>query len=316
MCKLRQIIKNYLPGILMFVSASLFAQEDSLSRAQQLYRTDPEAARLIIDRVIVHPQTQNDYVSWTLRAYVYYELYRKTDRLRLYSPLRDTILSSIKTSFTLKPDSANELNNKKMLKTIWAGYYNLCKALLQDSVNYQRSLVAYNKFKEVYLMYDPTGTFEAKDVEYYLAVGSVYSEMYIKDPENTTAGDIAKVALLKVLDIQPDNAAANINLGLLYYNQAVYLSKKLEFGADFTTIDIVQENMIKLAKQAEFFIIKVYNKDPENLKANEALFYIYRMLNEFEKSDQFKKRCMERGIKFDEDQKKEAAPEKKDNQQK
>ena len=314
MCKLRQIIKNVLPGILMFVSASLLAQEDAYSRAQQLYRTNPEAAMLVIDSVIVHPLTQNDFNCWTLRAFIYYEVYKKTDKFKLHSTLRDTIISSINTSFKLKPDSAIVDNNKKLLKSIAIGYYNICKSLLQDSINYDRSLIAYNKFKEYYLKFDPGASFEAKDVEYYLAVGSTYSEIFIKDNNNSSAGDIAKVAFLKVIEIQPDNPSASLNMGLMYYNQAVNLSKSLEFGEDFAQIDIVQENMIKLAKQAEQFIFKVYSKDNRNIKAIEALYYIYRMLNDIAKSDEFKKKGEEAGKKFElEGEKKEEKPENKDN---
>lgn len=314
MCKLRQIIKNVLPGILMLVSASLLAQEDAYSRAQQLYRTNPEAAMLTIDSVILHPLTQNDFNCWTLRAFIYYEVYKKTDKYKLNSALRDTIISSINTSFKLKPDSAIESNNKKLIKTISIGYYNIGKSLLHDSINYERSLIAYNRFKEFYLKFDPGTSFEAKDVEYYLAVGSVYSELFMTENNNTKAGDIAKIAFLKVLEIQPDNPTASLNMGLMYYNQAVNMSKSLDYGADFTQIDIVQENMIKLAKQAEQFIFKVYSKDNRNMKATEALYYIYRMLNDIPKSDEFKKKAMEGGVKFD--QEGEKKEEKKEEEKK
>jgi len=303
MCKLRQIFINLLPGILMLVSASIFAQEDGYRRAQQLYRTNPEAATLIIDSVIVHPLTQSDYNCWTLRAFIYYEVYKKNDRFKLNSPLRDTILSSLKTSFKLKPDSSIEANNKKLYKTLAIGYYNLCSKLLQDSVNYERSLIAYTRFKETYLLFDAGASFEAKDIEYYLAVGSTYSSIFQNDNNNTSAGDIAKVAFLKVLDIQPDNPDANMGLGLMYYNQGANLSRSLDYGADFTQIDIVQENMIKLAKQAERFIIKVYNNDKGNLKAIEALYYIYHMLNDVPMYERFKKEGLEKGIKFDDEPK-------------
>ncbi|MCC6371577.1 MAG: hypothetical protein IT236_11280 [Bacteroidia bacterium] len=305
MCKLRQIFKNFLPGILLLVSASLLAQEDAYRRASELYKTNPELALKIIDSVIVHPQTQSDFNCWTLRGYIYYELYRKTDKLKLHSPLRDSIVSSILVSNKLKPDSLGESSNKKLLKNISASYYNLCTKLLQDSINYERSLIAYNKYKEIHLLFEPKANFDNNDIQYYLAVGSVYSDIFINDNNNTAAGEIAKVALLKVLDLQPENPGANINMGLMYYNQAAYLSKTLEFGLEFDQIDIVQENMIKLAKQAESFVIKVYNKDNNNVKAMECLFYVYRMLMDIPKSDEFKQKCIERGVKFETEPKKE-----------
>jgi hypothetical protein len=301
MCGLRNIYKNVIVCLLLLTGGSLFAQEGTLLRAQQLVRAkNYDLAKLTIDSAITHPQTANDFITWTTRAYAYYGLYAKTDKFKLNSKLRDTTLASIQRSYNLKPDSDYASNNQRVLISISSHYFNLAKSLLQDSANDERSLMAYKKYKEITMKYEPAHDFKAKDVEYYLAVGSQYSDMFTKDNNNTKAQEVAKVALLKVLDMQPDNGNANMNLGLMYYNQAVNLSKSLDYGADFTQIDFVQENMVKLAKQSEQFIYKVYNNDNKNVKAVQALYYIYRMLNELPKSDEFKKKAIELGVKFNE----------------
>lgn len=311
MCKLRQIFKNLLLSIILLTSASVFAQEDKLLRAQQWTKTNPEAARLAIDSVIVHPQTQTDYMSWTIRAYIYFELYKKADKFKFNSTLRDTILSSIRISNSLKPDSSFLENNRKLIKNLALGYYNIAVKQLEDSTNYEHSIEAFNKYKELYLQVDPNANFSSKELEFYNAVGGTYSEFFNKDNNNVKAGDIAKIALLKVLEIDPEDPLANTNMGLMYYNQAVYLSKSLDFGADFTQIDIVQENMIKLAKQSEQFFLRAYNKDNNKTKPIQALYYVYRMLNENAKSDEFKKLAMEKGVKFDDSELKEGDNEQK-----
>lgn len=285
--------------MLMLLSASLLAQEDKLLRAQQLLKAkNADEARLAIDSVILHPQTSSDFMSWTVRAYIYADIYKRTDKYKLHSSLRDSVISSIKISNSLKPDSSFKEQNRKLAKNIAYGYYNLGKTLLYDSLNYEASQSAYNNYKDILSWVEPSEV-NNKEIEYYLGVGSLYSDIFNKDNNNTKAGDIAKVALLKVIEIQPDNAMANIDMGLMYYNQAANLSRSLEYGADFDQIDIVQENLIKLGKQSFQFMIKVYNKDHNNLKAIEALFYIYRLLNENAKSDEFKKIGMEKGIKYD-----------------
>ncbi len=300
MSKWRNIVKTFTYSILLLCVVNGFAQNDKLNRAQQLLQSkNADMAKLAIDSVIVHPETKGDFVAWTTRAYIYFEIYKRTDKLKLNSSLRDTILSSLKTSGALKPDETFATNNKKLISNIAAGYFNLSKFLLMDSVNYARSLVAYNRFKENFAIAEPGTNFTARDIEYYLAVGSLYSDIFNKDNKNTAAQDIAKVALLKVLDIQPENPSANINLGIMYYNQAVNLGKGLDYGADFSQIDVVQENIIKLAKQAEQFIIKVYKVDNKNVKAVEALHSIYKMLNDKAKEEEFKKKCKELNIKID-----------------
>lgn len=300
MGKGRNIIKTILYSIIMLCFVNGFAQNDKLNRAQQLLQSkNADLAKLAIDSVIQNPETKGDFVSWTTRAYIYFEIYKRTDKLKLHSALRDTIVSSIKTSNSLKPDETFSTNNKKLLSNIAAGYFNLSKVLLMDSVNYKNSVFAYNKFKENFLITEPGTNFNSRDIEYNLAVGSLYSDIFNKDNKNTAAQEIAKITLLKVLDIQPENPSANINLGIMYYNQAVNLGKSLDYGADFSQIDVVQENIIKLAKQAEQFIIKVYKVDNKNLKAVEGLHSIYKMLNDKAKEEEFKKKCKELNIKID-----------------
>jgi hypothetical protein len=300
MSKWRNIIKIFTYSILMLFAVNGFAQNDKLNRAQQLLQEkNADQAKLAIDSVVVHPETKSDFVSWTTRAYIYFEIYKRTDKQKLNSALRDTIISSLKRSNALKPDETFATNNKKLLSNLAAGYFNLSKTLLVDSINYARSVIAFNRFKEYFILTEPTTNFGARDIEYNLAVGSLYSDIFNKDNKNTNAQEVAKLALLKVLDMQPENPSANINLGIMYYNQAVNLGKGLDYGADFNQIDVVQENIVKLAKQAEQFIIKVYKLDNKNVKAVEALHSIYKMLNEKAKEEEFKKKCKELNIKLD-----------------
>jgi hypothetical protein len=300
MNKLRTILKNLLAGLLIVWSVTGFAQADKLARASDLLnKKNADAARLAIDSVIRHPETQNDPVSWTTRAYVYFELYKRSERNRLNSPLRDTIVSSLKTSYALKPDADYANNNKRLLVNLSGAYFNMAISLYRDSLNNVRSLQAYNKSKELAKMYRPDSNFTARDIDYYIAVGSLFCDIFNNDNNNVKAQDVAKVSLLKALELEQDNPKANYNLGIMYYNQAVNLGKSLDYGADISQIDVIQESIIKLAKQSEQLIEKVHKKDPKSAKAIEALCYIYRMLNDNAKYEEFKNKCKELGIKVE-----------------
>jgi len=284
----------------MFLGYGLYSQEATLNRAQQLFRAQKyEQAALAVDSAVAHPQTTRDFISWTTRAYSYYYIYVKTDKAKLESRLRDTVLISIRKSIALNPDSDYVANNKKILVNLAAHYFNISRSLLQDSLNYERSLKAYNQYKELTRLQDATISADTKDVEYYLAVGSVYSELFNKDNANIKAQQIAKVALMKVLDIQPENPGANMNMGLLYFNQAVNMVKELDGEIPIEKIDEVQTNVEKLARQSEIYIFRVYKNDNKNRKACTALYYIYRMLYQLPKSDEFKKRAEDLGEKFE-----------------
>ena len=150
MSKWRNIIKIFTYSILMLFAVNGFAQNDKLNRAQQLLQEkNADQAKLAIDSVVVHPETKSDFVSWTTRAYIYFEIYKRTDKQKLNSALRDTIISSLKRSNALKPDETFATNNKKLLSNLAAGYFNLSKTLLVDSINYARSVIAFNGLKNI-----------------------------------------------------------------------------------------------------------------------------------------------------------------------
>jgi len=164
--------------ILLFVLFCLFnhqsfSQEDKLNKAIELRVNNPFAALSLMDSVIRHPVTKNDFTTWTARAYIYYELYKKTDKVKLYSALRDSILSSIRISNLLKPDSEGTENNKRMLKALATGYRKVVKNQLEDSTNFEKSLTAFNLYKELTLKYSPDHSFIADEAEFYVARASV-----------------------------------------------------------------------------------------------------------------------------------------------
>jgi hypothetical protein len=301
MSKLRNIFKNLFLSLLLVWTVSGFAQIDRLNRAQELLQVQkkPDLARPAIDSVVLHPETRKDFTAWTTRAFIYHEIYKRTDKTKLYSPLRDTIISSLKVSYSLKPDAEYKKNNDNLMNVLAVTYFNIAKKLLQDSLNDKKSVVAYNKSRELSKIVKPDTNFTARDVEYYNFAGSIFADLFNKDNNNLKAQDAAKLAILKVLEIQPDNSSANMNLGIMYYNQAVNLSRSLDYGADISQIDAIQESMIKLAKQSEQLIDKVYKQNNKNAKAVEALYFIYRMLNENAKTEQFKEKCKELKITLD-----------------
>jgi hypothetical protein len=291
-------------SLLVVASGRLGAQIGTLARAQSLLNTKQpdkiDQAVLAIDSATAHKDTKGDYVSWTTRAFVYYEVYKRADKFRLNSPLRDTIISSISRSNQLNPDSTYKMYNQKLLVTLSQGYYNLNIRLLQDSGNSEKSLIAYNRYKMMYKEIFPKTDFRAKDIEYYLAVSTVFNDKYAKDSSEKTI-QVSKKAYEKVLEIDPNNRSANLGIGLLNYNEATVLIRKLEYEVELDQIEVVQDNVVKLAKESEQYILKVYNTNKNDAKAVEALYYVYRMLMDKVKFEDFRKKCSELGITVNEE---------------
>jgi len=285
---------HYIKGIaclcMVLLCSVAGAQTDSLFKAQDLcnQKRFEEAIRMI-DKVIRDPQTKDDPHSWHIRSYAYLQFYKsKGPNNVAHIQYVDTALSSAIQSNNL--DNANEYrdNNKNFIKNASVIYYKLCSVYLQDSLNYDKSLNYYEKYKKATVLIDPGFNFKEKDIEYYTAAGSIFCEKYFQNNFNPRYGDIAKTCLLKVLELDPKNIKANFNLGVLYYNQGATLMRQMEYDVDLSQLDIIQENARKLFKQSLPFMTRVYELDPQDKRVLEGLQGIYYGLNDFDMSNEFK----------------------------
>lgn len=272
------------------LSSVSFAQLDKLERVMECIKAkDVNCAKNAVDSAFMSAEVRKDAQAWYYRAFVYYELAKK-ERFNLNSAYRDTSLNSIRISNTLKPEPPVKDANTAILKKHSETYYNMCIKLLYDSLNYDRSQIAYKKYKDYYSEIDSTFDFKAKDIEFYSGVGSHFTDLFNNNNAKSEFGEAGKLALMKVLELDPKNVSATFNLGIIYYNQGVNLINSMDLDTPLDKLEVIQDNSTKLFKQSLPFMSKVYQLDPKNQKALESLRQIYQALNDTEKSLEFNKK--------------------------
>ncbi len=277
---------------MVFLCQNYFAQNDSLFKAQTFCNEKKFSQAIqIIDKVVLNPETSSDPASWHIRAYAYLQTYKQTGSSNTSKAyLLDTAMYSTLKSMKLDSKSEYKENNDGFIKNGASTYYKLCTILLQDSLNLYRSEKFYNNYRKYTIIINPTFNLKAKDIEYYNAAGGQFGELYTKNNFQQKFGDYAKMALLKVLEIDSKNIAANINLGILYYNQGATLMRELEYDVKLDQLDVVQENAKKLFKQSLPFMMKVYELQPKDARAIEGIEGIYSALLDEEKASEFKQK--------------------------
>ena len=277
---------------MVFLCQNYFAQNDSLFKAQTLCNEKKFSQAIqIIDKVVLNSETSSDPASWHIRAYAYLQTYKQTGNGNTSKAnLLDTAMYSTLKSMKLDSKSEYKENNDGFIKNGASTYYKLCTILLQDSLNLYRSEKFYNNYKKYTILINPTFNLKAKDIEYYNAAGGQFGELYTKNNFQQKYGDYAKMALLKVLEIDSKNIAANINLGILYYNQGATLMRELEYDVKLDQLDVVQENAKKLFKQSLPFMMKVYELQPKDARAIEGIEGIYSALLDEEKAREFNRK--------------------------
>ncbi|MES2761580.1 MAG: hypothetical protein V4677_05215 [Bacteroidota bacterium] len=284
-------LKSSICFLLMLVCHKSYGQT-LLFDAQRLCNEKKfDQAIPIIEKVIVDPETMNDPASWHIRSFAYIQTYKQagtgnTSKIHLL----DTAMSSAIKSMSLDGDKSYLENNKAFIKNGANTYYKIATILLQDSLNDVKSEEYYLNYKKYTTIFDPSFDLKQQDIKYYNTKGSIFEDLYMKNNFNQKYGDIAKSALLKVLELDNKNISANINLGILYYNQGATLMRMMDYDVDLAQLDVIQENAKKLFKQSLPFMIKVYELDPNAEKALESLQGIYSALLDDEKANEFKQK--------------------------
>ncbi|MFO0321418.1 MAG: hypothetical protein ACK504_03215 [Bacteroidota bacterium] len=285
-------LKLSLSLLILFVSKLYYSQNDSLYKAQSLCNEKKfEQVIPIINKIVLNPETSSDPAAWHIRSYAYLQTY-KQDRSANFSRINllDTAMVSAIKSLALDAKGEYKENNESFIKNGAASYYKLCTILLQDSLNPNSSEKLYLKYKKYTSIVNPTFDFKQKDIEYYNATGGLFGDLYTKNNFKQKYGDLAKLALLKVLELDSKNISANINLGILYYNQGATLMRELEYDTKLEQLEVVQENAKKLFKQSLPFMIKVYELQPKDARAIESLEGIYSALLDDVKANEFKRK--------------------------
>jgi len=132
----------------------------------------------------------------------------------------------------------------------------------------------------------------------YSALGNVFMNLFQdefakgNEEKAGTYFDDAKSYFEKALELKPDLFDVNYNLGSLFYNKAVEVTKKMNA---LPINETKKYDAYKVEMEGLFNTALPYFKKAEALNANDqstliALKEIFARLNDFEKSGEFKKR--------------------------
>jgi hypothetical protein len=276
-----------LGAVLLFAGGTrLCAQADPhMTAAYSFMQIDSvDAAKKEIDLCLKDSANWKDAQAWYLKGFIYNQLYKKYESKKVNSGYRVEALGALKKSLELSTDTMLNRGTKIKIRYIAGCYYNDAVATL-DTVQYNTSIDCYNHYREAALLADPTMDIKKKDIEFYLAVGSIYNTLYNSDKKKyVKCFDLERETYLQVLKWDPDNYTANYNLGLLFWNKGVDLIYDVDYDDSLTDIFKVQDHSIELFKESLPFAQKAYQIEPKREETLIVLSGIYYSLNEFQRS--------------------------------
>lgn len=281
--------KIYILNLFILWSLISYAQQERVANAISLVQTgEIDKAKSAIDSAIADPASLRDAEAWYVKGFVYKELYKKYEAPKKGLNFRTEAVQAFKKSLSIDTSAQNQIENKKNLKSIANTFFNDAATSL-DTINHAGALKFYNLFKETMLIADPAYRFVKKDIEFKLALASLYTKIYERDrKKNESFFSAIKQLYSEILAVDPNNVSANYNMGILFYNQAVNIIKEMDYDVDIFELGNTQDHTVVLFKESLPYMEKAYQLDPKRKETLIGLSGIYFSLNEEEKSKAFK----------------------------
>ena len=279
----------YIWSLILIVPLVAKAQsQDKMQEAYSLYNQGMYLkASEIIDEVVESKKGKNDRVAWHIRGFIYKDIYINIDKGDRDSEAREIAIESLKRSYQLDESGKLEVQNRKALRYLGVSYFNDASEIIEEREEYKidKANDKYLAYKDVILFLYSDTSLVSKDVEFYLAMSTAFRKLYEEDRENREQyWDKSNEYLIKVLEIDPANWAANYSLAVSHYNQGAYKLQKLPSVNDIMDLYEVQSESIRSIEMALPFMLDAYEINPEKIETIRGLKWIYFNLHREEDS--------------------------------
>ena len=276
-----------------FLVFGLRAQENPLKKAFEFYQSgNLHEARAMVEKSSQDEQWQQDPNTWYLKGFIMKDLYKMDPKAD--SALFFRLESMEAFQHLIKMDDASKYLSDalKTIKYLSSTFYNDAVDNIENK-NFDQAKEYFDLFSTALILsQDKTINLQNQEIEFLLALGSNYMEVYKKDSaRNEVNLNGAETAYQKILKIEPTHMKANYNLGVLYYNEAVNLINKMDYDAvDLIAISQIEDQSIELFKQSLPFMELAYQQNPKDRNTLEGLAGIYFSLRDYDKSKAYKEK--------------------------
>lgn len=243
-----------------------------------------KAIELMDSAINLCEEQNNDAPNWYNLSLFYKTLYKENNDINL----RKKMLSSIMYAKGLDHENQLEKPISSYLKTIANLYRADAKNILEDtSTNFNGSIENYEEYKTISKLADSTITFEESDINFYNFFAKRNNTKF--ENNKTLFSNHADSAILyykKSLALDSNQASTNLELGIIYFNQAVEIINKINPEAELQIVMAADERKADLALKGLPFFKRAFELSSENSDIIYALSGCYNILN-FQKEKDF-----------------------------
>jgi hypothetical protein len=244
------------------------------------------------DEAISSKEERNDSYTWYVNGFVHKEIYKEREVGIRQSQHRvkaeASFMQALKQSNTAKYDSMIKLALKYLAST----YYNDALQCSQTitAKNEKEAHILFDDFKRLMLVAEPSIDFKIYEKEFAKSIGQRYFSLWQIETENIELRELAASQYESILLVDSSDSDAYYNLAVIYYNQAVFMYRKL--GPDMDMFDSItlQEDASKLIRtRALPYMERAYELAPEKGEVVRGIMMMHRALDHEKDVEYFKK---------------------------
>lgn len=246
-------------------------------------------AETVIERAL-STEEADDAWTWYVKGFIHKEIFVEIDKGNIYSKHRETAVESIIEAKGLDRGNIYAQDIRNALEFLAKTYYNhsVDQHETLDPEMMASSEAYFLIFQETYKLADPMIDLLSYSVDYYNGLAKSYEKVHdIRGQDETYLNSSIRYYKM-ALALSPENYHANYNMAINYYNQAVNRIKQIDHRTEIIELLIIQEKCLVLFKQSLPYMLKAHKQKPKRKETLTGLMAIYRAMNEYEKSDNYK----------------------------
>jgi hypothetical protein len=282
----------YILLILAMLTGSIFGQfigRDNLSVSLFYFqKTELDSAKKYVDLAVLDEGLATQAKTWYYRGYIYKDLYKTKEKENAASPYRLVSIASFEKMMISEGKETYLSNANKMLSFQASTLYNDAARML-DSASYSLAKSNFESYKKTVLLVDSSVNVSERVIKFKLAFASKLNGSGKVDVELDSTQIVQIESLfLQVLEIDSNNATANYNLAILYYNEGADIINELDYDLDLIAFIRVQDLCIELFLKGLPYMKKSYDLNYKRRETLVGLSNIYYGLSDKETSDFYK----------------------------
>jgi tetratricopeptide (TPR) repeat protein len=250
-----------------------------------------------IQKGIDDPQDSKHPFTWFVKGFIHKEIYKHEEIHQRNSQQRETAVTCFEKSLHLDDKREYVAQTHVALKYLASTYFN--DAMLAskefDLSSPEEYIKFFHTFRRLMRTVDPVTDLAPFERDMLKSAGQRYFEIWQLDTEQDAPANQAAAKFMEALGHDSTDCQTYYNLGVVYYNRAVFMYRSLNVDTEMDELITIQTESVGLLQKALQVFTNGQRICPENGDILMGLLYINKAF-ENEKNVEYFKSEIERLI--------------------